>query len=327
MFEIKDIENKIFNGDALAILKTFPDESIDCAVTSPPYWNLRDYSAEGQLGLEGTFVQYVNKLCDIFDEVKRVLKQSGTIWINIGDTYYGSTKVKPDKEVDEDDDTDYNDIPDSEKKMFFRGNRIILPKKSLAMIPARFAIEMINRGWTLRNNIIWHKPSVMPRPVRDRFTIDFENIFFFVKNEKYYFKQQYEKMVTKVSTNASTKGSKYEGENVQVDSKSMSKFAEKVEQGLIEGRIKRTVWKINTSSNTSFHVAPYPEELIMPIIDAGCPEKGIVLDMFMGTGTTALVALKQNKKFVGIDIDERAVCYAKDRIETFLDQSTIFDLM
>lgn len=327
MFEVKDIENKIFLGDALNTLKTFPSESIDCVVTSPPYWNLRDYSAEGQLGLEGTFVEYVKKLCDIFDEVKRVLKETGTIWVNIGDTYYGSTKVKPDKEVDEDDDDDDYSIPSDEKKNFYKGNRIVLPKKSLCMVPARFAIEMINRGWILRNNIIWNKPSVMPRPVKDRFTIDFENVFFFTKSEKYNFKQQYEKMVTRVSTNASTKGSKYEGENVQVDSKSMSKFPDKVEQGLVEGRIKRTVWKINTSSNRSFHIAPYPEELIIPMIDAGCPEKGIVLDMFIGTGTTALVALKQGKRFVGIDVDERAVCHARDRIEVFLSQSTIFDII
>jgi len=145
--------NKIYCGEALAILKTFPSNKIDCVITSPPYWNMRDYQEDNQLGLEATHQEYINKLCNIFDEVKRVLKPTGTCFVNMGDTY-----------VD----------------------------KELMQIPSRFAIEMSKRGWLLRNNIIWHKNNSMPFPVTDRFTADFENIFFFVKNKRYYFEQQRE---------------------------------------------------------------------------------------------------------------------------------------
>ncbi len=334
---IDSLCNKIYHGDATEVLKTFPDNFIDCVVTSPPYWNLRDYSAEGQMGLEGTFVEYVHKMCNMFDQVKRVLKDSGTVWVNMGDTYYGSTKSKTDSDVDIDTVAEGNEeqyvlrFDDEEDrtndKKFYNGNRIVLHKKSLCLIPDRFAIEMLNRGWILRNRVIWHKPSIMPRPLKDRFPIDFEDVFFFTKEGTYLFEQQYEKMVSRVNVNASTKNSKYSGENVQIDSKSMSKYAEKVEQGLVEGRIKRCVWTINTSSNTSFHVAPYPEELITPMIKAGCPANGIVLDMFMGSGTTAMVALKQGKRFIGIDIDERAVNYARNCVENYMNQITIFDFI
>jgi len=304
--------NKLHHGDALQILKTFPDESIDCCVTSPPYWNLRDYESDGQLGLEGTFTEYVNKLCDIFDEVKRVLKKTGTIWVNIGDTYYGSTKVKTDKSTAVDE----------------KGNKLVLSKKSLCLVPDRFAIEMLNRGWILRNRIIWYKPAILPRALTDRFQIDFEDVFFFTKEDNYLFEQQYEKFLTyTVDPNATTDGTKYSEETITVSSKSMSKFAEKRANGEVEGRIKRCVWKINTSNSKSYHVAPYPEDLIIPMVKAGCPENGVVLDIFMGTGTTAVVALKQGKNFVGIDIDNRAISEAQKRIDAFLDQRTIFDLI
>ena len=305
-----EIINNVLHGDALAELKKFPDKIVDCVVTSPPYWNLRDYESEGQLGLEPMFNEYVNKLSDIFSEVMRVLKDSGSVWINIGDTYFGSTKVK----------TNTGD-------KFSGTDRIILSKKCLTLVPYRFAIEMINRGWILRNNIIWHKPSVMPRPVKDRFNIDYENVFFFTKDDEYYFKQQFEKMLTKVNANASSEEGKYKNETLKISSKSMSKYSQKVENGEVTERIKRCVWTVNTSSDKSHHVAPFSEDLIRPMIDAGCPEGGLVLDMFMGTGTTALVALKQGKKFVGIDVDERSVLYAKERIYAFQNQSTIFDLI
>ena len=173
--------NKIIHGDSLEVLQTLPGESIDCVVTSPPYWALRDYGVPGQLGLESTFNEYISKLCDIFDEVKRVLKKEGTCWVNIGDTYVGSGFGAGGK---------HHFLSDQALKnpTKFAG----LPNKSLCQIPSRFAIEMCNRGWILRNEIIWHKPNCMPQSVKDRFTVDFEKIFFFVKSKKYYFETQYE---------------------------------------------------------------------------------------------------------------------------------------
>ncbi|KKL53588.1 hypothetical protein LCGC14_2273980, partial [marine sediment metagenome] len=176
----------ILHGESLEILKTLPNESIDCVVTSPPYWGLRDYGVENQLGLEKNLKEYLNKLCDIFDEVKRVLKQTGTCWVNLGDTYNSSpaggigynAKVGATK----------NGVQSTNK-----GLQKNISEKCLCQIPSRFAIEMTDRGWILRNEIIWHKPNCMPSSINDRFTVDFEKLFFFVKNKKYYFKQQFEK--------------------------------------------------------------------------------------------------------------------------------------
>lgn len=159
--------NQIICGDAYQILKRVPDHSIDCLVTSPPYWALRDYGVEGQIGLESTFQDYIVKLCDMFDEVKRVLKPTGTCWVNLGDTYYshhrGGNQIKDNAEVTPQPLSVGNHVRNRE-----------LPEKSLCQIPSRFAIEMTNRGWMLRNEIIWWKPNALPAGAKDRFTVDFE---------------------------------------------------------------------------------------------------------------------------------------------------------
>ena len=184
-------ESTIIHGDALQRLKELPDESVNCVVTSPPYWALRDYGDKNQLGLEPDFNEYIRKLCDIFDEVWRVLRKDGTCWVNLGDTYggsnqgYGTTKRNTN--------TGFQDTRDG----FYAASKNKPPManmmhKSLIMIPSRFAIEMTDRGWILRNEIIWYKPNCMPSSVRDRFTVDFEKVFFFTKSKKYWFEQQYE---------------------------------------------------------------------------------------------------------------------------------------
>ena len=180
--------NKIIQGDTLKVLKTLPDEIINCCVTSPPYWNLRDYNVEGQLGLEPTFQEYITKLCDIFDEVKRVLRKDGTCWVNLGDSYNGSKTGNTNGT--------YKNRIDKSKSWAnsdsFKKAEQDIPAKSLCLIPQRFAIEMVNRGWILRNTIIWHKPNCMPSSAKDRFTLDFEYLYFFSKSKKYYFEQQFE---------------------------------------------------------------------------------------------------------------------------------------
>jgi site-specific DNA-methyltransferase (adenine-specific) len=176
----------LIQGDCLKALKMFDHESVDCIVTSPPYWGLRDYGVDGQLGCESTFGEYLGKLCDIFDEVKRTLTNTGTCWVNLGDTYaslsggnigatakVGSTKLGVQR----------------------RGITTEVPEKSLCMIPFRFAIEMVDRGWILRNTMIWHKPNAMPSSVTDRFTVDFEYLFLFVKSKRYMFQRQSEDAV------------------------------------------------------------------------------------------------------------------------------------
>src|SRR3990167_9668060 len=170
-------KDKIIQGDSLEILKTLDDESVDCCITSPPYWNLRDYNTIGQLGLETTFQEYVQKLCDIFDEVKRIIKKEGTCFVNLGDTYSGNKEGKTDYKVS-------NYLKENSQGIH---KKAIIAEKSLCQIPSRFAIVMTDKGWILRNKIIWHKKNAMPSSVLDRFTNKYEQVFFFVKNKKYYF--------------------------------------------------------------------------------------------------------------------------------------------
>ena len=224
--------NKILNGDALTHLKELPKESIDCIMTSPPYWMLRDYEIEGQIGLEKTFDEYINKLCDIFEEVKRVMKKSGTCWVNLGDTYgEGGTS------------------------------------KGLTLIPFRFSIEMVKRGWILRNTIIWNKRNCMPSSVKDRFTVDFEYLFFFTKNKKYYFETQYEKVVAHSDSwyrNKLRQNKNYKLKKPYQHNFPIPKYPDK--------KNKRAVWSIPAGQFSEAHFAVYPEELCETPIKAGCPE-------------------------------------------------------
>ena len=178
--------NQIIEGNSLTVLKTLPDESVNCCVTSPPYWSLRDYGVEGQLGLEKTFEEYITKLCNIFDQVKRVLRKDGTCWVNLGDTYNASGGCG------------WTGLESKNWEQKAKPHNIkTYPAKSLCLIPQRFAIEMVNRGWICRNTIIWHKPNCMPSSAKDRFTVDFEYLYFFVKSKKYWFEQVFEEHTTK----------------------------------------------------------------------------------------------------------------------------------
>ena len=315
--------SKIIQGDALTELKKLKEESVNCVVTSPPYWALRDYGVEGQLGLEPTFQEYINKLCDIFDEVRRVLKKDGTCWVNLGDTYAsgGGKAVEQSAKRQAAINTDSypNYAPNSKL-------RTTMPK-CLLQIPFRFSIEMCNRGWILRNVIIWHKPNCMPSSVKDRFTVDFEYVFFFVKNKKYWFERQFESILFDSikrerrgsNTNKYTKDEhlpngvcaptmsqprKYKGYNgIEEEYKKRS------------GRNKRCVWKITRKPFKEAHFAVFPEELVETPIKAGCPSKGIVLDPFMGSGTTGVVAKKLNRDFIGIELNPEYIKMAEKRIK------------
>jgi len=298
MKSLNEIKNNLFIGDALEVLSTYPDECIDCIVTSPPYWNLRDYEVDNQLGLEPTPDEYIAKLGAITKEMKRVLKPTGSMWIVIADTYYGSTKRKVKK---------------------------LMSPRSLTIIPSRLALELLKQDWIIVNKIIWKKPNIMPRPIKRRFNIDYEEIFFCVKGEGYYFQTQYEPFAPnhKVKHKVNI-GKKYQNENLIMKEASVKRYYERLENGEIKGRLKRAVWEVSASRNKSFHKAPYPEKLIEPILAACCPEGGLVLDPFIGTGTTAIVALKQGKYYTGIDLDAKAIEYANTQILNYLKQLTIF---
>lgn len=331
--------NKIYNMDCLEGLKLIDDNIIDCVVTSPPYWKLRDYGEEtikiwddnkncqhewdndfckhcgawyGQLGNEPDFNLYIKHLCDIFDEIKRVLKPSGTLWVNIGDIYWGGghgghTLYQTSNGLVKD-------------KKYGAGRNYVLtckwsnkyPRKSLCLIPFRFAIEMVNRSWILRNVIVWHKPNAMPESVKDRFTVDFEYVFFFTKNSKYHFEQQFEPHLSKPAKKiVGRKNSPVQ--QSQGDPKGEHAYYP-------QGRNKRCVWSINTKPFKEAHFAVYPPELIEPIIKAGCPQNGIVLDPFIGSGTTAIVALSLGRNFIGFEINKKYCEIAEQRIRNLIDK-------
>lgn len=287
--------NYIYNGNTLDVLKELPDKSIDMCITSPPYWNMRDYNENGQLGLEYTTGEFIDNLYNIFHEVKRVLKDEGSLWINIRDTYSKGIK------------------------------RCGVKNKSLSMIPERLIIKLLDDGWILRNDIIWHKPNAMPDSCKNRFTVDYEHLYFLTKKDKgYYFKTQYEPYTSNVkdkkdsvNTNDEDKRSKlikskmvrHGGNGTTLNNP--SKWSDK-------GRIKRTTWSINTKPFKEAHFAVYPEELIECPIDACCPKGGVVLDPFIGSGTTGVVAKKQGKNYIGIELNKGYVDIANKRINFIL---------
>ena len=300
--------NTIICGKAEDVLKTFPDGCVNMCVTSPPYWALRNYGVDGQLGLEPTFQEYITRLCDIFDEVKRVLKKEGTCWVNMGDTYsnsggagsqYKANKFERDKGIS------------SDSRHYGGHTCDDLQEKCLCQIPSRFAIEMCNRGWILRNEIIWHKPNCMPSSAKDRFTVDFEKIFFFTKSKKYYFETQYEN--NKLSVKWKEPNKKYLHKTSGDSETSQIKKFNRV-GSINNNRNKRCVWKINTKPYKEAHFATYPPALIETPIKAGCPKGGIVLDPFFGSGTSGLVAKNLNRNYIGIELNKEYIKIAERRL-------------
>ena len=265
--------NKIYNMDCVEGLELLENGTIDCCITSPPYWGLRDYNIDSCLRTETDPMDYIMNLCDIFDSVKRVMKDEGVLWVNLSDSYLrngGQNKGKNEKAK-----------VGNTKKGIQKGNCKV-PKgyleKSLALIPQRFVLEMSNRGWIVRNQIIWHKPNAMPQSVRDRFVNDYEVLFMFTKQKKYKFNTQKENITGKE-------------------------------------RIKRAVWSINTKPQNFGHIAPYPEELIEACVLSSSNEGDIILDPFMGSGTTAVVSSSFNRKFIGFELNEDYYIIAKERIK------------
>ncbi len=378
----------IVQGNALTELKKMDSDSMDCVVTSPPYWSLRKYDIpdviwedhsfvtpgllrgevcehewgrqiirrdrgqaagesaqvgnqkreicgtetqqgqfclrcgawKGQLGLEPTFELYLKHLLSIFDEVKRVLKKEGTCWVNMGDSYSGSNGPG---------------YSETKWKPLYPGNEPLnpdkqwtVPAKSLCLIPYRFAIAMVDRGWICRNTIIWYKRNCMPSSAKDRFTVDFEPLFFFVKSRKYWFDADSVKLPCSPATHARVSqdlmnqigsyrahgGGKTNGPMKAVIAGSTRKLAE-AGSGIkgnksfesacvmpVTKRNRRCVWEIPTAPYSEAHFATFPEDLVEPMIRAGCPKDGIVLDPFCGSGTTLRVAESLQRQAIGIDL-------------------------
>lgn len=297
-------------GDSFTELKKIKSETIDCIITSPPYYQLRKYGdSDMEIGQEKTINDYLDNLENIFMECYRVLKNDGSMFINISDTFVG-TGVKYSKDNKE----SYSDYR-------FRTNPKDIQRKSLIGIPERLMIRLIDNGWILRNKIIWHKPNAMPSSVKDRFTVDYEVVYFFVKNQSYYFNQLQEPMKTRdLSRPRGSKGvigSVNSGlrKQDQIGNKRYTGFNDRYEVKT-NLRNRRSVWSIPTTPSNIEHFAMMPKKLVEKLIEAGCRPEGIVLDPFAGAGTTLLVAKEKDRKYLGIELYQKNVEIIKMRLES-----------
>lgn len=346
--------NKIYQEPCLDTLKRMDDNSIDCVITSPPYWQLRDYGYEGQWGLEPTFQEYLEHLWLMMDEIWRVLKDDGSAWINLGDTYSGSGGSGG----------DYNEggLRDGQPKV--SPPKTSIKSKCLLLLPHRFAIGCIDRGWVMRNDIIWAKRNGMPESVTDRFSKKHEYMFFMTKQTKYYFNldaikdRLKDSSVKRLSQNielqegsfvpGKTNGkmkavgnitTKIPEENNEMFGSPRARQHRKSKFGDIDlysgNEYKPTedsknpgdvsdFWDVPTKSNKAKHYASYNDGLLLKPVLAGCPEGGIIYDPFMGTGSTAEVALRSNRLFIGSEMKDEYCQIADKRLEPFLKSPTLF---
>lgn len=304
--------NRILFGDAVEKLKTLADESVNMCVTSPPYYGLRDYGESGQIGIEQTPYEYIARLVNVFDEVKRVLRKDGTLWLNIGDSYAGSGKGPMTLSQN-----------GKGKDVFDMSNRIYeVPKKwkgikpkDLIGIPWMLAFALRERGWYLRSDIIWHKTNCLPESTKDRPTKCYEHIFLLAKSRNYYFDYKaIQEPIKDVSKERYKRGRSANGKYVGTQGISSEK-----ENSLDfdqQFRRKRDVWEVSTNTyRMDEHFAMFPEKLIEPCILAGSAIGDTVLDPFFGSGTTGAVAKRLGREFIGIDINARYLEKAQLRID------------
>ena len=307
---------KLYHGGCLEILKQMPNESIDCVVTSPPYWGLRDYSTDGQIGLEPTIKEYIDVMTEIFGEVRRVLKRDGTLWLNMGDSY-ATAQASGDKKFNNE---EFNKNRPSRERILTPAKQRpdFLKNKDLIGMPWRVAFALQDDGWYLRSDIIWHKPNPMPESVTDRPTKSHEYIFLMSKSSQYFYDAEAIKepavCADPEAVNYRKNGKSDKRNNYQTQAMGKPGFGnDKWIQP--ETRNKRTVWTIPTQGFKEAHFATFPVNLIYPCIKAGCRPGGIVLDPFMGSGTTAIVAEKLSRKWHGIEINADYLDIAVDRIK------------
>jgi DNA modification methylase len=261
----------IYQGDAVKVLKKILDESVNCVVTSPPYFWLRDYGVEEQIGMEETVSDYVEAINAVMDEVQRVLRKDGLLFLNIGDTYYSGKGQSQGK-----------DKKSNKRRFGLRvvdksgGMDIDIQRKSVIGIPWRVAIEMTSRKWVLRSPIIWHRENCLPEHVKDRPSRSYEYVFMFAKDRRYFFDKK----------------------------------------PLIDKKVEEDMWTITARpKNGGLDTAPFPDELVQRCLEIGCEPGGVVLDPFLGSGTTVRVALSMGFSAIGIELNREFCLYSVDQLE------------
>ena len=304
----------ILCGDALDLLRTLPSESVHTCVTSPPYYGQRDYGVDGQIGCEETLEAYIEKLVMVFREVRRVLCPTGTLWLNVGDTYATGTRAgrqqSPNPGVGA-------NRPEAQNGTRRIGNPTGCKTKDLVGVPWLLALTLRADGWFLRQDIIWQKPNAMPESVKDRCTKSHEYIFLMSKAERYYFDAAaISEPVTSSKGNAKTfrGGRVYTGGRSHDNSAQVERESHGNQENQTGRRNKRDVWSISTKGYAGAHFATFPEKLVEPCVLAGCPVGGTVLDPFAGSGTTGVVAKRLGRGFVGCEISPTYAKMAEERI-------------
>jgi DNA modification methylase len=313
----------IYNGDCRSILPQLPERSVNCCVTSPPYWGLRDYGHEQQIGLEATPDEFVAEMVSVFREVRRVLQDDGTLWLNLGDTYHTGdgyrasptgSRVKQSVINYGHDAADLQAAPNRQRQDG-------LKPKDMVGIPWRVAFALQADGWYLRQDIIWSKPNPMPESVTDRCTKSHEYIFLLSKSERYYFDSEAIQEPAVCGSNGSEfhtgkTGEHQLGRSQKVrPSKAKGSFNGKTEamaetgqnafRAVTETRNKRDVWVVPIKPYKEAHFATFPKDLIKPCILAGSPENGTVIDPFWGSGTTGEVCLSLGRKCIGTELNPK----------------------
>jgi DNA modification methylase len=307
---------EILTGDVRQRLADIPDGSVRCCVTSPPYWGLRDYGNDGQIGLEQTPEAYVAEMVEVFREVRRTLTDDGSLWLNLGDSYWNNFGGGS------------GTMTTGNAQAVKQRGRHQMPKhdlfkiKDLVGIPWRVAFALQADGWWLRQDIIWHKPNPMPESVTDRCTKAHEYVFLLTKSARYYYDNE---AVLEPFAN----GGEWLGRSPNDSSLKSGGNNDRADRGARAttgndgGRNKRSVWSIATKPFKGAHFAVMPEALAEPCVLAGSAPGDLVLDPFTGSGTVAVVALRNNRRFIGVELNPEYVDIANDRINTSTAQGRL----
>lgn len=319
--------NYVHCGEALAFLKRLPDACVDLCLTSPPYWGLRDYGVRGQLGLERTIEGYVRRLVRIVDEARRVLRPTGSLYLNLGDTYVGSwgsasqqnQAVHQHKRLNSWPRPGYAHFVVRPPSSFQQRVR----EKSLAGVPWRVALRLIGQGWILRNAIIWHKPNALPSSVKDRLSTQYEYLFHFVKSPRYYYDLDPVRVPHKRGTPQAERDYLRMMAGRQLFHGKWSRMnldRSRVQRAFIAGhplgRNPGDVWAIPTRPFPGAHFAVFPEDLCERPILSSSPPGGVVLDPFAGSGTTLAVARRLGRRWIGCDIKRSYCDLARKRVRS-----------
>jgi len=316
---------KFIQGNCLDKIKELPDNYIDCVISSPPYFGLRDYGMKEQFGLESNYKDYINNTIKVFETFKSKLKDEATIWWNVGDSYHNfrptNNKQKlykhpayPKQSIS----GNRRDLPIESLKRNQRYNDI--KEKDLMMIPNRVAIALQENGWYIRSEIIWVKPNHMPESVKDRPTCCHEKIWLITKNKKYYYDCD---IIKEPLSESSVKRyeSSWKGNGKRdypfSQKNNLDKYfgSDKAKEDALKGKNKRNVWTITTKPCREAHFATFPIDLIEPCVLAGCKEGGTILDPFSGAGTTGIAAKKHNRNAILIELNPKYIEIAKKRIQ------------